>query len=65
MTTKCSILILSTYDYFTINGKQYFFQNDYTDLNSESFVKIVDDMIANDEYYCELDTASQIHFFIT
>ena len=22
-------------------------------------------MIANDEYYCELDTASQIHFFIT
>ena len=63
LTTKCSILILSTADYFTINDKQYFFQNDYTDLNSESFVEIVDDMIANDGYYCELDSASRIHFF--
>ena len=63
LTTKCSILVLSTADYFTINDKQYFFQNDYTDLNSESFVEIVDDMIANDGYYCELDTASRIHFF--
>ena len=65
LTTKCSILILSTYDYFTINGKQYFFQSDYTDLNSESFVEIVDDLIANDGYYCEIDTASRIHFFAT
>ena len=63
LTTKCSILILSTSDYFTINGKQYFFQNDYTDLNSESFVEIVDDMIADDGYYCELDTSSRVHFF--
>lgn len=63
LTTKCSMLILSTYDYFTINSKQYFFQNDYTDLNSEAFVEIVDDMIADDGYYCELDTASRIHFF--
>ena len=63
LTTKCSILILSTSDYFTINDKQYFFQNDYTDLNSESFVEIVDDMIADDGYYCELDSASRIHFF--
>ena len=63
LTTKCSILILSTADYFTINNKQYFFQNDYTDLNSESFVEVVDDMIADDGYYCELDSASRIHFF--
>ena len=63
LTTKCSILILTTADYFTINNKQYFFQNDYTDLNSESFVEIVDDMIADDGYYCELDSASRIHFF--
>ena len=63
LTTKCSILILTTSDYFTINNKQYFFQNDYTDLNSEAFVEIVDDMIAGDGYYCELDSASRIHFF--
>ena len=63
LTTKCSMLILSTYDYFTINNKQYFFQHDYTDLNSASFVEIVDDMICDDGYYCELDTASRIHFF--
>lgn len=63
LTTKCSILVLSTYDYFTINSKQYFFQNDYTDLNSESFAETVDDMIADDGYYCELDSASRIHIF--
>ena len=63
LTTKCSILILTTADYFTINNKQYFFQSDYTDLNSEAFVEIVDDMIADDGYYCELDNASRIHFF--
>ena len=63
LTTKCSILILTKNDYFTINGKQYYFITDYTDLSSESFVEIVDDMIANDGYYCELDTASRIHFF--
>ena len=63
LTTKCSILILSTADYFTINDKQYFFQNDYSDLNSASFCEIIDDMIANDGYYCELDTANRIHFF--
>ena len=63
LATKCCILILTTKDYFTINNKSYFFVQDYTDLNSESFVEIVDDMIANDGYYCELDTASRIHFF--
>lgn len=63
LTTKCSILILTTSDYFTINDKRYFFVQDYSDLNSESFVEIVDDMVAADGYYCELDTASRIHFF--
>ena len=63
LTTKCSILVLTTSDYFTINNKQYFFQTDYSDLNNESFVEIVDDMIANDGYYCELDTAYRVHFF--
>ena len=36
---------------------------DFSDLNSESFVALVDDMVANDGYYCEIDTASRIHFF--
>ena len=63
LTAKCSILILTSSDYFQINDKRYQFTTDYTDLNSESFVEIVDDMIANDGYYCELDTASRIHFF--
>ena len=63
LTAKCSILILTTNDYFQINDKRYYFISDYTDLNSESFVELVDDMIANDGYYCELDTAYRIHFF--
>ena len=63
LTTKCAILVLTTADYFTINNKRYFFVQDYSDLNSESFTELVDDMIANDGYYCELDTASRIHLF--
>ena len=63
LTAKCSIIILTSQDYFQINDKRYFFTTDYTDLNSESFVELVDDMIANDGYYCELDTAYRIHFF--
>ena len=63
LTTTCSILILTTNDYFQINDKRYYFVSDYTDLNNESFVALVDDMIASDGYYCELDTAYRIHFF--
>ena len=63
LTTKCSIVLLTTDDYFQINDKRYFFVNDYTDMNNESFAMLVDDMIANDGYYCELDTAYRIHFF--
>ena len=63
LTTKCSIIILNKEDYFKINDKKYYFTTEYTDLNSESFCEIVDDMIASDGYYCELDTASRIHFF--
>ena len=63
LTTMCSILVLTTNDYFQINDKRYYFISDYTDLNNESFVGLVDDMIAGDGYYCELDTAFRIHFF--
>ena len=63
LTAKCSIIILEVGDYFVINGKKYEFVMDFCDLNSESFVALVDDMVANDGYYCEIDTASRIHFF--
>ena len=63
LIAKCSILILTTEDYFVINGTKYSFLMDYTDLNTESFCEIVDDLIASDGYYCECDTASRIHFF--
>ena len=63
LTAKCSILILTTDDYFVINSNKYNFLMDYSDLNTESFCEIVDDLIANDGYYCECDTASRIHLF--
>ena len=61
LTARCSILILTSQDYFTINSKQYFFSTDYSDLNNETFVTLVDDLIANDGYYCELDSAYRVH----
>ena len=63
LTTKCSIVLLTTTDYFQINNKRYYFVSDYTDMNSEAFAMLVDDMIASDGYYCEVDTAYRIHFF--
>ena len=63
LTARCSILILTSQDYFTINSKQYFFSTDYSDLNNETFVTLVDDLVASDGYYCELDTAYVVHIF--
>ena len=63
LTARCSILVLTSQDYFTINSKQYFFETDYTDLNNETFVTFVDDLVASDGYYCELDSAYRVHFF--
>ena len=63
LTAKCSILVLTSEDYFQINDKRYHFVSDYTDMNSETFAALIDDMIANDGYYCEVDTSYRIHFF--
>ena len=63
LTARCSILVLTSQDYFTINGKQYFFKTDYSDLNNETFATLVDDLIASDKLFCELDAAYHIHFF--
>ena len=63
LTARCSILVLTSQDYFTINGKQYFFKTDYSDLNNETFATLVDDLIASDKLFCELDAAYRIHFF--
>ena len=63
LTTKCSILVLTKQDYFTINGKKYNFLMDYSDLNNEVFVELVDDLVANDGYFVELDTTYRIHIF--
>ena len=48
ITARGSILVLTSQDYFTINSKQYFFATDYSDLNNETFVTLVDDLIAGD-----------------
>ena len=63
LTTKCSILVLTSQDYFVLNDKTYYFKTDYSDLSNEAFASVVDDLIASDKYFCEVDGAYRIHFF--
>ena len=63
LTTKCSILVLTSQDYFVLNDKTYYFKTDYSDLSNEGFASVVDDLIASDKYFCEVDAAYRIHFF--
>ena len=41
LTTNCCIKVLKTGDYLIINGVKYLFTNDYTQLNHESFIDLL------------------------
>lgn len=59
LTTKCSIVVLSKDDYISINGHKYSFDRDYTDLNSDSFAQLLENLLGED-FEIRIDEASRV-----
>ena len=63
LTSKCSIVVIEKDDFIQINNKKYYFNNDYTDLNSQSFITILNSLIIDSGVSSEVDEAGRIVFF--
>ena len=62
LTTKCSIVVIEKDDFIQINGKKYYFNNDYTDLNSQTFILLLNSLIQDSGVTSEVDEAGRIVF---
>ena len=62
LTTKCSIVVIERDDFIQINGKKYYFTNDYTDLNSQTFIILLNSLIQGSGVTTEVDEAGRIVF---
>lgn len=62
LTTKCSIVVLGKNDFIIINNVKYSFNKEYTDLNTETFANLLDDLISKpvDDYEIKIDEASRL-----
>ena len=62
LTTKCSIVVIERDDFIQINGKKYYFLTDYTDLNSQTFILLLNALIQDSGVTTEVDEAGRIVF---
>jgi len=62
LTTNCNIIVLNTDDWIIIDGKRYYFTDDYTDLNSTSFKTILNTVIDSSGVITSVDNAGRIVF---
>ena len=62
LTTKCSIIVIEKDDFIQINNKKYFFENEYTDINSSTFVMLLNSVISDSTVTAELDESGRILF---
>ena len=62
LTTKCSIVGIEKDDFIQINGKKYYFTTDYTDLNSQTFILLLNSLIQESGVTSEVDEAGRIVF---
>ena len=60
ITTKCSIVVIENDDFIQIDNKKYYFNNQYTDINSTSFVTLLNDIIKDSGVKPYLDATSRI-----
>ena len=61
LTANCDIVVLNSWDYIVIDGKQYSFETEYTNLNSETFVGLLNDLFDKKgvTYKAQLDSANR------
>ncbi|KAH0790197.1 DNA methyltransferase [Histomonas meleagridis] len=62
LTTKCSIVVIEKDDFIQINKKKYYFTIDYTDLNSQTFILLLNSLIQESGVTSEVDEAGRIVF---
>ena len=62
LTTNCNIVVLNENDYIMINGEQFSLNRDYTNLNSLTFVTLLNkkfDNVTDKKYYAGIDDAGR------
>jgi len=62
LTTNCNIVVLNTNDYIEINEQRYQFDNDYTDLNKDSFKLLLNSVINDSGVTASVDNAGRLVF---
>ena len=60
LTTKCSIVVIEKDDFIQINNKKYYFNKEYTDINSQSFAILLNELIVDSGVSVEVDEAGRI-----
>ena len=60
LTANCDILVLNKDDYIQINGKQYKLNDDYTNLNHETYASLMNDLLKVDGFEWGLDCAKRL-----
>lgn len=61
LTANCDIVVLNSWDYIVIDGKQFSFETGFTNLNAETFVGLLNDLFTKKEvtYQAQLDSAGR------
>ncbi len=61
LTTNCNIVVLNEDDYIMINGEQFSLKTDYTNLNSQAFSSLLNDMFSslNKLFTTEIDESGR------
>ena len=62
LTTNCCIVVLSKDDSITINDVKYLMQDDYTDINLDTFVVLFNQIINESKVKVSLDNANRLTF---
>ena len=62
LTTNCNIVVIGKDDYIQINNKKYYFKDDYCDINRETFILLLNDVIGDSSVTSYIDNAGRIVF---
>ena len=62
LTTNCCIVVLSKDDSITINDVKYLMQDDYTDINLDTFAVLLNQIINESKVKVSLDNANRLTF---
>ena len=62
LTAKCCIVVIEEDDYIQINGKKYYFNNQYSEVNSTSFAELLNSIIAETNITVETDMCERLVF---